>query len=47
MDNKTMMTNHRSLSPITTEVKLGRAVHAPALLPAVVAYLARWAELSA
>jgi len=41
MDNKKMMTNRRFMYPLTTEVKLGRSVHAPPLLPAAVAYLLR------
>jgi len=39
--NKSMMTNRRSPLPLSPKRELGRAVHAPSLLPAAVAYLVR------
>ena len=38
-----MMTNRRCPAPLVAKRKLGRAVHAPSLLSAAVAYLRRWA----
>jgi len=42
--NKSMMTNRRRQHPLNAEEKLGRAVHAPHLLSAAVAYLSCWPD---
>jgi len=39
--NKTMMANRRRNFALATREKLGRDTHAPAFLPAAVAYLFR------
>jgi len=41
--NELMMPNRRVLAPLTPAREIGRAAYAPALVPAAVAYLCRWA----
>jgi len=45
--NESMMTNRRCSTTLTAEQKLARAVHAPSLPPAAVAYLRRSGSLIA
>jgi hypothetical protein len=44
LPNKSMITNRRCPAPLAARPELGCAIHAAALLPAVAAYLRRWAD---